>query len=295
VSYSRSFHLEFVQGGARNASPMLFPETVFNAPASHVAAVFGLTDVNYTLVGDATSATNAIAMAADLIASSVLDQCLVIATEELDWITLEGFARFGFVSTPRSGEARMLPYDRRRNGYLGGEGAVAILLESERSATSRGATPRARLISCDRGFPFHSRREMPQVLHRAIENGLRSASLQWTDVGGVIGSANGTFMDRVEATALAGVVPRLPAPLPVTSPKTAIGESHSTSCMFQIAAAALALQKRQLPPTIGTTESILDATKFRLLANPQPLDRDALLVLCVGFNEQVSVVVLSAA
>src|SRR5207237_905048 len=51
VIYTRRFYRDIVTSGAQAASPLLFPETVFNAPASHLAAILGITGATYTLVG----------------------------------------------------------------------------------------------------------------------------------------------------------------------------------------------------------------------------------------------------
>src|SRR5262249_53682024 len=52
VIYTRRFYDQIVRQGANSASPLLFPETVYNAPASHLAAVLGINGASYTLVGD---------------------------------------------------------------------------------------------------------------------------------------------------------------------------------------------------------------------------------------------------
>jgi len=52
VIYTKRFYHDIVESGAQAASPLLFPETVFNAPASHLAAILGITGASYTLVGD---------------------------------------------------------------------------------------------------------------------------------------------------------------------------------------------------------------------------------------------------
>jgi len=51
VIYTKRFYHDIVESGAQAASPLLFPETVFNAPASHLAAILGITGASYTLVG----------------------------------------------------------------------------------------------------------------------------------------------------------------------------------------------------------------------------------------------------
>lgn len=110
VTYSRRFYEEVLRDPA-TASPLLFPETVFNAPASHLAAILGAGGMNYTLVGDTTGFTRALAMAAVMIRAGAVKTCLVAAAEELDWITCEALACFG------------------RVGFS--EGAGAILLSGE--------------------------------------------------------------------------------------------------------------------------------------------------------------------
>jgi hypothetical protein len=69
VIYTKRFYHDIVESGARTASPLLFPETVFNAPASHLAAILGITGASYTLVGDAAVGILALKMAEDLIKS----------------------------------------------------------------------------------------------------------------------------------------------------------------------------------------------------------------------------------
>ncbi|HEX8280422.1 MAG TPA: beta-ketoacyl synthase N-terminal-like domain-containing protein, partial [Chthoniobacterales bacterium] len=67
VVYTKRFYHEVVESGAQAASPLLFPETVFNAPASHLAAILGITGASYTLVGDGAVGVLAMKMAEDLI------------------------------------------------------------------------------------------------------------------------------------------------------------------------------------------------------------------------------------
>ena len=64
VNYSRRFYDEVLQDPA-TASPLIFPETVFNAPASHLAGYFASTAMDYTLVGDPCSFLQGTALAAD--------------------------------------------------------------------------------------------------------------------------------------------------------------------------------------------------------------------------------------
>src|SRR3982074_935821 len=78
VIYTKRFYHEIVESGAQAASPLLFPETVFNAPASHLAAILGISGATYTLVGDGAVGMLALKMAEDLMLSDSLDHCLVV-------------------------------------------------------------------------------------------------------------------------------------------------------------------------------------------------------------------------
>ena len=68
VIYTKRFYHDIVESGAQAASPLFFPETVFNAPASHLAAILGITGASYTLVGDGAVGILALKMAEDLMA-----------------------------------------------------------------------------------------------------------------------------------------------------------------------------------------------------------------------------------
>jgi len=86
VSYSGRFFGEVLANPA-TASPILFPETVFNAPASHLAAYLGISGPSCSLVGDSAQFLAAIDMASLWLDLGHIDLCLVIGAEETDWLT----------------------------------------------------------------------------------------------------------------------------------------------------------------------------------------------------------------
>src|SRR5205085_6851799 len=79
VNYSRRFYDETLKDPA-TASPLVFPETVFNAPSSHLASLLGVGNRNYTLVGDPSTFLQGMALGADWIASGQLDGCLIVGS-----------------------------------------------------------------------------------------------------------------------------------------------------------------------------------------------------------------------
>lgn len=93
VNFSRRFYDETLKDPS-TASPVIFPETVFNAPASHLGALLGTGAINYTLVGDSGTFLQGLALAADWLLSGRVDGCLVIGAEELDWLVAKAFGLF---------------------------------------------------------------------------------------------------------------------------------------------------------------------------------------------------------
>jgi 3-oxoacyl-(acyl-carrier-protein) synthase len=93
VNYSRRFYDETLNDPA-TASPLVFPETVFNAPASHLAALLGTAAINYTLVGDPGTMLQGLALAADWLLEGRIDGCLVVGAEEIDWLTSDAYGLF---------------------------------------------------------------------------------------------------------------------------------------------------------------------------------------------------------
>jgi len=85
VAYSQRFYDEVLKDPA-TASPIVFPETVFNAPASHLATYLNTNAISYTLIGDAGSFLQGMALAAEWLLDGRIDACLVVGAEELQWL-----------------------------------------------------------------------------------------------------------------------------------------------------------------------------------------------------------------
>jgi len=223
VIYTRRFYSEIVKSGAQAASPLLFPETVFNAPASHLAAILGINGASYTVVGDGAVGILAVKLAEDLLTSDDLDLCLVVGAEEIDPLVCEAYRQWRFLRNPNK------PSDR---GMVMGEGAGAILLERADREHVSSSTTIEKIIP---GKNFYRRSEAVARLRsvvRRLENGI--------ELG--VGSANGTFIDRAERAAVGNE-------LPLYSPKIALGESVGASMFWQLIVAAQALKTGMLPGT----------------------------------------------
>jgi hypothetical protein len=125
VIYTRRFFEGVAKSGAHAGSPLLFPETVYNAPASHIAAALGITGEVETLVNDATAGIDALATADDMLTTGVCDHCLVVAAEEADWAICEGHRMWKIAPVFAEGACALL---------LGREGSGPELVGILRSA-----------------------------------------------------------------------------------------------------------------------------------------------------------------
>src|SRR5437762_9133965 len=198
VIYTKRFYRDVVDAGAESASPLLFPETVFNAPASHLAAILGVTGITYTVVGDGSVGLLAIRMAEDVMADKSLDYCLVVGTEEIDWLLCDAYRRWRLLRSAPPIE----PFSKKKRGMILSEGAGAIVLE--RPSRRRAAEAEGESITIEHAHPggcYGKRTEAVEILKRMLRD------LNPTEADFVISSANGTFIDEAEQQALAQMTP----------------------------------------------------------------------------------------
>ena len=250
VIYTRRFFHEIVQSGAQAASPLLFPETVFNAPASHLAAILGITGASYTLVGDGAVGLLALGMAEDLLAHPELDRVLVVGAEEVDELLCDAYRKWRLLRT----EPPIEPFARPARGTFLSEGAGAVLLARE------GGLEVERI---HRGGNFTRQRELVRQLDRIggdlAQNGPPDL---------FVASANGTFIDAAEERMVAAHFPAAT----VSAPKASLGEGVAAGGIWQVICAALALRRQENPTSSGAA-----AARFQR----------ALVTTC-GMNQQVA-------
>jgi 3-oxoacyl-(acyl-carrier-protein) synthase len=262
VIYTKRFYRDVVETGAQSASPLLFPETVFNAPASHLAAILGVTGTTYTVVSDGAVGLLAIKMAEDVMTDSSLDYCVVVGTEELDWLLCDAYRRWRLLRSAPPIE----PFSRRKRGMILSEGAGAIVLARGGPITIEHAHP---------GGCYGKRAEAEEILKGILRN------LNHTGIDLVISSANGTFIDQAEQGALDQVIPDA---ITYTA-KPALGESVGASGLWQVILGAQALRYGELPPVLHTDPNIslrLSLSRMRLTRAHQAI------VLNSGVNQQVA-------
>jgi 3-oxoacyl-(acyl-carrier-protein) synthase len=208
VNYSRRFYHETLRDPA-TASPLVFPETVFNAPGSHLGALLGTTAINYTLVGDPGTFVQGLALGAQWLSQGVVDGCLVIGSEEMDWLTADAFRMFSRRLVLSEGAGAL--YLRRASL---GESGVELLAITDAN------------LFCDR----KSRADAAQGTALQLRSGNKEALL-------CDGLQNVPYLDRAEADAWSDW------PGPRVSPKKVLGEGLMAAAAWQCVAAVDALQQ----------------------------------------------------
>ncbi|MEO8586077.1 MAG: beta-ketoacyl synthase N-terminal-like domain-containing protein [Acidobacteriota bacterium] len=225
------------------ASPFLFPNTVANAPASQAAIEVGIKGPNVTIIQKDPAALNALFYGRMLLADGRADALLVGAADEWNLVYHRGYESVRATRTAA------------RPGFVLGEGAAVVLVESEESARARGARIDARVAGiASKGTPVspHVRRADPAVLARAIRDALAEAHLLPEQIGLVHLSRNGSpFTDAAEEAALHDVFgTNLP---PTVAVKDSLGENPA------IGAIQLALAAAELRENPGIGAILLDA------------------------------------
>jgi len=208
VNFSRRFYDETLKDPS-TASPLIFPETVFNAPASHLGALLGSSSINYTLVGDAGTFLQGVALGAEWLVMGRVDGCLVVGAEELDWLVAQALDLFD----PRATLS---------------EGAGALYLQTD--PQGNGAVE---LKAISGSHPFSTKLARFRSVCRAraeIENGCSNALL----CDGIQGVER---LDRDEVAAWSDWKG------PRCSPKVVLGEAFAAAAAWQCAAAIDALAR----------------------------------------------------
>jgi 3-oxoacyl-[acyl-carrier-protein] synthase II len=220
------------------ASPFLFPNTVANAPASQAAIELNVKGPNVTITQKDPAALNALFYGRMLLHDGRADALLVGAADEWNLVYHLGYERVRATRTAS------------HPGFVLGEGAAVVLVETEETALARGARLYARVAGlASRGAAVSPqvRRADAAALAGTIGAALEDAGVEPSGLGLVHLSANGVpWMDELELEALTRVLG--PAPLPrALAIKNSLGENPFAGAV-QLALAAVALGE---DPSIG--------------------------------------------
>ncbi len=253
-------HSIFLEKGYRRANPLALAIGFPGAASARVAYSLGASGPIVAVTGGSVAATLALCSAFAALRSGEVDNALVVGSEApIHPAILASFCTVNAMSRrnedPR-GACR--PFDTDRDGFVLGEGAAAIVLETEESLLRRDREPYAELkstgTSCDNHHitaPDPSGRGIAKAMKLAIlKAGLKPDLIDHFNAHGTATRLN----DEVEASALREVFGSYSSALPVTSIKGTIGHCLGACGLIEIVASLLMLQNQIVLPTANVSK-----------------------------------------
>lgn len=279
-----SFDWTGLNDGPSYVSPLDFPNTVINAPAGQAAIKLKLRGVNSTVCGGLASGLVAIQYAADFLRFGRALWLMAGGMEEVCEEAALGFSKLG-LSSP-TGTVR--PFGPGADGTAAGEGAALWMMETEETASARGAERWFEVCGfgqCHDATRLMGYRADGEGAAMAILQALEETGIAPSAISCIISGANGfPAGDAMEVEALKRVFGEDLKRIPVAAPKAAVGEMMGASGAFCAITAGLALQRQSVPPTAqfkGSESGLL------LSAEAQPFTGDYALInafSCDGNN-----------
>ncbi|HET9226942.1 MAG TPA: beta-ketoacyl synthase N-terminal-like domain-containing protein [Thermoanaerobaculia bacterium] len=248
-SYSEGLLKQILLEGPESASPILFMESVANAPAAQIAIASKARGPSVTICQREAGALLAVGQAAGDVAAGRVPRALAGTLDEMTPLLHSLLDRFGALARNSGPDGTELarPFDRRRAGYLAAEGATMLLLESGERAVAPLAKVRAWGSAFDPTAPAVGWGTGSAGLARALRRTLDRAGIPLEKIDLVVSGASGSRGgDRVEALLLREAWGDLPLP-PVLAPKSVTGEYGGGF----LASAVLAAAGAQFGPTVG--------------------------------------------
>jgi 3-oxoacyl-[acyl-carrier-protein] synthase II len=245
-------HVVLREQGAERVSPLSIPLLMANAAAGVLAMKHGLEGPSYGTVSACAAGAHAVGSAARMVAHGDADAVVTGGSEAaITALAMAAFEQMDALSD--SGISR--PFDRRRDGFVMGEGAGILVLEAEEVARERGARVLGTVLGYGASSDAHhltAPEPSGRGAARAIELALRDADRGPDEV--VYVNAHGTstpLNDRSETEAIKTVFGPRASEVPVSSTKSAIGHLLGAAGAVEAIATLLALRDRLAPPTLG--------------------------------------------
>ena len=243
--------------GPGRVSPFFVPMMIGNIAAGQVAITLGVTGPNITVVTACASATNAIGESFKMIGRGAAEVIIAGGTEaSITPLALAGFCSMKALSTRNDDPARASrPFDAARDGFVMGEGAGIVIMESLEHAQKRGARIYAEMLGYGSSADaYHITAPAPggTGMAQAMREALRDAGLQPEDIDYI--NAHGTstdFNDKYETEAIKKVWGDHAYKVAVSSTKSMTGHLLGAAGGIEMVATVLSVKNDWAHPTIN--------------------------------------------
>lgn len=243
--------------GPKRVSPLFIPMVISNMGAGNVAIHTGAKGICTSMVTACASGTHSIGEAFRALQRG--DNQVILAGGAEATITPMGIASFQSLtalSTSKDPKRASIPFDKERSGFVMGEGAGIVVMETLEHATKRGAKILAEVVGYGAtGDAYHITSPDPEGegAARAMEEAIKEAGISPSQVGYI--NAHGTsteYNDKFETLAIKKVFGE-DTKVPVSSTKSMTGHLLGAAGAIEAITIAKALEEGFIPPTVGYT------------------------------------------
>lgn len=248
-------HEKLLTKGPRRISPFCIPMLIANMAAAHVSMAHGLKGTSYAPVSACASSTHAIGEAMRAIRHGYLDAAVAGGAEAcITPVAVAGFANMHALTGSADPDTACRPFDADRNGFVMGEGAGVLVLESLTHATARGATILAEVAgygSTSDAYHITSPDPTGEGPARAMRLAMEDGGLKPEEISYI--NAHGTstpINDAAETAAIKLALGEAAYQLKVSSTKSMIGHLLGAAGAVEAIACVKAIEEGILPPTI---------------------------------------------
>ncbi len=246
-----------IDRGPKRVSPFLIPMMLGDMASAQVSMVTGSMGANYCAVSSCSSGADALGQGWAMIRRGQEDIVLAGGSEApLVPVAVAGFNALRALSRFNEDPAKASrPFDVNRDGFVMGEGAAVLVLESEESATRRGATPLAEI----KGYaatsdayhltePMASGKSAAQAMTKALEEaGVDPSEVDYINAHGTSTPLN----DRHETMAIKVALGEDAYRIPLSSTKSMTGHLLGSGGALEACFCVLAMENSIIPPTIN--------------------------------------------
>ena len=284
----------FSRLGGKGLRPSSVPRCMANAMTARLSMQYGLDGPNYVVVSACSSATSTIGIGWRLIRDGYADRVLCGGADAVfDPFVYWGWNQLGVLSANPVPAKACRPFDRGHDGTVLGEGAGALVLESESAATARAARVRGEILGFGESSDARSL-TAPDVegQARAMRAALASAGLAASALGFVNAHGTGTpANDEAEGRSLADVLGADAGRVPVVSNKSCIGHLLGAAGVVETIMSLLCLERRVLLPNLNIEDPAVGAPLW-FPAEQVRLERLVCMKNSFGFGGNNAVLVL---
>lgn len=252
-----AYHTLFERGPSR-LSPILIPKLIANEAAGNVSIALNAKGAAHTVVTACASGTDAIGIALDMIRAGRADVVIAGGTEAtVTEYCVGGFCSMKALSTQYNDEPEKAcrPFDAKRDGFIMGEGAAILILESEEHAKARNAHVYSEIAGYGAsGDAYHLTAPDPEATGavRAITLALKDAGVDPNDVDYVNAHGTSTVLnDAMETKAVKAVFGAHAYELKMSSTKSMTGHLLGAAGALEAVICSLALRDGFYPATIN--------------------------------------------